>query len=634
MKDDHSKSSFRVSLIAYLTALAAVLVYRFILPVPADSPYYLGVIRLLSLVSTLTIAFYIFAFRFDRLKALVYDYFTAVSHPLILAIFRISFFAFLLEKQFYIDQALVYSRSSKELMVLPFGTGWLSGIIPINEPWMGMAVILFKVFCWMGLLGIATRFSTLMTAVLFYYIGGVPQLFGKVNHYHNLLWFNAILAVSPCADYLSVDAAVKACRRADEGSITPPQPSRAHGLPIRFIWLLYGLAYFWAGFWKLWVDGKGWISGTSLRDHLYSRWMDFPGWMPAFRIDKYPILCKLGGISTIVVEMGFIFLLFSPLWRWFAVGSGFIFHMLNEYFMKIYFAQMRTFYFIFFPLDRILHQVGRWMFPKDMTVFFDGNCQLCRRTVAVLRVFDIFERIAYVNALDPQSRPQLAAAGITEEAALKDMHAVCERKVYKGYNAYRSLVFRMPVLWPVLPFLFLWPVTAIGKSIYRTIADSRKCTIALKRGDSAVLPQQPSWALISVGSILIAANSFCGALKIDKGWPFACYPTFSHKQWMVHGMLEFEIMDQEGKVLKLQSEDYLERFDRARFKALISEILYKEPELREKRLEALWLTMVKEWPELSSVRAVKFFEVRESKIPEEKHLNPISREMIYELRFK
>lgn len=633
MDNKQKHPSIKIPLIAYLALLSGVLIYKFILPIPFYSPYYLGGSRFIPLIIVLTAIFYIVAFKSKKVKTLIREFFDATGHPMTLAIFRIVFFYTALSG-FDLDNALLYSRLPKELMFPPFGAGWFISAIPINEFWVSMAGNLFKVFCWFAIFGFCTRFSAIATLILFFYAGAIPQLFGKVNHYHNILWFNAILAFSPCADYLSVDAVIKAFRRADNGTVASPKPSQAYSLPLRLIWLLYGLAYFWPGFWKVWNDGTGWVLGDSLRNHMYSKWMDFPGWMPGIRIDQYPLLCKLGGVGTIAFELGFIFLLFFPVWRWLAIGSGFSFHLLTNFFMRIDFTQMRDLYVVFLPLDRIFRYLGKLLFPKEMTVFFDGNCKLCRRTIASLRVFDVFERVRFLNALASETHPELKAAGIAEETALKDMCAVADGRVYKGFESYRILVFRFPVLWPVLPFLFLWPVTALGRIIYRKIADSRKCQIPLKSDASVIPSQASSLALILTASVIFISNSFCGVANIIKGWPFACYPTFAHKQSMEHGMLEFEVVDEEGKVFSLQNTDISEKFSPERYKALVSGILYTDRARRENRLEKLWEAVVKEWPELSSVRAVRFYDVRESKIPEEKHLNPLSRELIYALQFK
>jgi len=137
-----------------------------------------------------------------------------------------------------------------------------------------------------------------------------------------------------------------------------------------------------------------------------------------------------------------------------------------------------------------------------------------------------------------------------------------------------------------------------------------------------------------VAVVLIVGNSFCGLRDIRASWPFASYPGFSDIPSKVQGTLEFEVTGQDGKVFLLQNMDYAKKFSPERFAFMIGKILYHDPALREQRLKALWSVLSNKWPELSTARSVRFYEIRNSRLPEEKHLNPLSREMIYELHFK
>jgi len=139
----------------------------------------------------------------------------------------------------------------------------------------------------------------------------IPQLYGKLNHDHHVLWFAALLAVSPCADVLAVDAIPAARRRADGGGVRPPGPSRAYALPIRIIWVLLGLIYLFPGFWKVWSTGFTWISSENLRQHMFLKWHEFDDWTPMLRIDEMPLLLLLGALGTVVFELSFLALVLS-----------------------------------------------------------------------------------------------------------------------------------------------------------------------------------------------------------------------------------------------------------------------------------------------------------------------------------
>jgi len=115
-------------------------------------------------------------------------------------------------------------------------------------------------------------------------------------------------------------------------------------------------------------------------------------------------------------------------------------------------------------------------------VLYDGQCGMCARTIKSLRALDWLGRLTVVDARN-RSEVEKSGLGRLEEAALvKDMHAASGDRTWKGYDAYRAIAARVPLLWPVWPFLWLWPVTWFGRRIYRHVADTRSCGLhAVKR---------------------------------------------------------------------------------------------------------------------------------------------------------
>ncbi len=104
---------------------------------------------------------------------------------------------------------------------------------------------------------------------------------------------------------------------------------------------------------------------------------------------------------------------------------------------------------------------------------FDGACPLCRRTAAVVRALDWSRRIRLLNLLDwnvvSRLHPELDA-----ERCRIDMHAVDEKnRVTAGFDAYRVLAWRLPLVIPFAALLYFPPVAALGRSLYRRVADSR-----------------------------------------------------------------------------------------------------------------------------------------------------------------
>ena len=114
---------------------------------------------------------------------------------------------------------------------------------------------------------------------------------------------------------------------------------------------------------------------------------------------------------------------------------------------------------------------------KPLYVLYDGNCGFCRRAVAVLTTLDISHRLTLVNARDRAEIEKNSLGWLEENALIKDMHAVMDKKIWQGYGAYRKIARHLPLLWMLWPFLWIWPIPWLGRRIYRHVADSRSCEL-------------------------------------------------------------------------------------------------------------------------------------------------------------
>jgi hypothetical protein len=202
-----------------------------------------------------------------RLKA----FFTASAHPIDLAVFRIVLFYWIFHSV-NVSRVVWFSQMPKAMLFPPWGTGWLLDSVPINESVATAACALLRVVSFTAMIGLFTRCSALFTAILAVYVLGIPHCFGQVNHNHHLVWFATLLAASPCGDTLSCDAMAAAWRRANQGVTDPPGRARVYGLPLRIVWLLIGIIYFFPGFWKWCASGMEWAWSENVKFYMYHAW--------------------------------------------------------------------------------------------------------------------------------------------------------------------------------------------------------------------------------------------------------------------------------------------------------------------------------------------------------------------------
>ena len=566
-----------------------------------------------------------------RLLPRALAFFTAADHPVNLALFRIVvFWRIFLEVE--LSTILTFSRMPPALQVAPWGAGTILRHIPINERLAAVGAVLTVVFSLTGLIGLYARSSALLCLIFGFYALGIPQFYGKVDHYNHLLWFAALLSVSPCGDVLGCDAVSAARKRAARGITDPPAPSQVHALPLRFAMLLLGLIYLFPGLWKLWESGFDWVSGANLKYqlHWFWTWSYNGAWLPAFRIDNHPVLCALGAAGTIVFELSFMVLIFFPTLRMLAAVEGVLFHTMTEKFMLISFMSLRQSYVVLFDWARIFRTVGRRLYRNEMFFVFDGHC---RRTIASLRVFDVFERVTYVDGSDEKALREVGVSWLERNQRNGDVHAVIDNRAQAGCAAYRALALRIPFLWPALPFLYVWSIGWLGNSLCTRVASASRRYEPAGPGVGRLESRGHGLQLLgsaAVGTLVVLGCVFCGVNQIVSGWPFACYPTFSSRpktQIESLGLVE-QTASGDTAPVNISAISYHRLF------GLLTHILETSDEAQQQeRLRALWTFAVRSDPTLEHTTSVKFYRQTLWIDPELWKGNPAEQQLLMELQF-
>jgi len=568
-----------------------------------------------------------------------YRFFTAKGTPLNLSVFRIILFtAFFLYvvRELKFERIIFLSQLPVDLRYPPLGLGFIIYNLPVNATLAAITTTAMLVFCVMAAIGLFTRTSAILTVVFALYALGIPQIYGKVNHYHHLVWFAAILAMSRCSDVLSVDAIFSAWRRADRGETAPPTVSVVYALPLRFVWLTLGVIYFFPGVWKYWSGGPAWIFSDNLKFVMYQKWFELGTWQPLIRIDQSPLVMQMSALGTILFEVSFIFLLFSPRLRSLAAIGGIVFHTVIYFTMRIWFWTLQLTYASFVNWSALCERLGQWFYHQDMFFIYDGNCQMCRRTIASIRTFDLLNRVTYVNALDTPALEAHGLNNVQSDALLRDIHAVVGERVQSGFAAYRALAARIPLLWPVLPLLYLPFVSSLATRMYRQIADSRTCSIATSSIAPAGQPAATQFAqlrpLIVVATGMLAINFLLGAGGVAYAWPFASYPTFEKLVGPTITVIRVEAHDANGAIVPFDERALKRRFSGERWSGMIRwTIRTKNEKNHERRLRALAQVILENEPQLRGMQSLDFYELTFSTLPERRNEGPINKNLLLSL---
>lgn len=112
-------------------------------------------------------------------------------------------------------------------------------------------------------------------------------------------------------------------------------------------------------------------------------------------------------------------------------------------------------------------------------VLYDGDCGLCQRSARILKRLDVLGQLAWV---DFRTTPVDVDLSRLEQ----EMAAILRGRTYFGFSAYRAMAWRIPVMWPALPILYLPGMKAVGDTAYGWIARRRHhvCPIPRPRSDT------------------------------------------------------------------------------------------------------------------------------------------------------
>lgn len=116
-------------------------------------------------------------------------------------------------------------------------------------------------------------------------------------------------------------------------------------------------------------------------------------------------------------------------------------------------------------------------------VLYDGVCPLCVRSVAILKSLDWFGRLHFQNCRDVKNLPA-ASVPLDPKKMLDEMHVLPpgRDRAYAGFAAFRWIAWRLPLLLPLAPFLYLPGVPWLGNKAYLWVAKNRFRLVPCKDG--------------------------------------------------------------------------------------------------------------------------------------------------------
>lgn len=269
------------------------------------------------------------------------------ASPYTLAFLRMLLFGFLTVYYFFQGpnwEVWMLNNEPTGLPLMNWAAPFFHRVLPFYTYLYGAGVVVaFCIF-----LGIGTRYLLKIHALLVLFIIATPNFYGKLSHDQVFIWLPWVFTFSRCYDVWSVDAWWQ--KRRSQPFVA--FPSAAYTIPIRLVWMLLGVIYFFPGMQKLWQSGFDWALSDSMVFQMQMEWVQHYDQVPALRLDHYPSLLKVGGLLLILFELSFPVLILQSKTRWLAIFGGLCFHNLAGQFMYITFYHLQLVYLFLVPWEK------------------------------------------------------------------------------------------------------------------------------------------------------------------------------------------------------------------------------------------------------------------------------------------
>jgi len=411
------------------------------------------------------------------------------------------------------------------LYALPFGFDRLVA----SETGLHVFQLLTELLLFLGMIGCWTRLVIPLGAICFFLLGGILRDYSFNWHQGWVpLYLITILTFTPCGDGWSMDRLWKVLR--GQSVPDPERTAAVYGWSRYACWTAIAVTYWETGLCKLRDGGLFWWDPSSLRATWYEDTLiprEF-GWSLSLHLTQVPdTVIGLAGVFVLVFESLWILVLFSNIARRIFPPLTLMFHTGVLLLQKILFFDLMLLQALFFDFTGVRRAIARRLEAGYglIQILYDGQCPLCNRTVRVLRLFDLFTRLEFLDfrRLDLTEYNYRHHLALTIEDLDREMYIISRGQAYSGYYGYRVLALALPAFWLLSPFLFFPGVSWIGERVYGYIARNRlsllKCdshcpNIPLAESKPLIIPQtnhRPQgfgYALFISGFCMVMAMSF------------------------------------------------------------------------------------------------------------------------------
>jgi Vitamin K-dependent gamma-carboxylase len=226
---------------------------------------------------------------------------------------------------------------------------------PRNAVLIGALQVVWKTSLLTSAIGFVSRLSMVTAAALGFFLLGLPNCFGKIHHLDGfpvLLLF--ILALSCCADALSVDRTLRRWREMRSSPEARSAVSLQYRWPVRLAQTLFLLVFFAAGCAKLRNGGLAWMTATNMRSiWLAELFTHTPPTQLGSFLAQSAWLSQFAAVATVIVELSALPALFFRRLRVPILVGLLGLQTLIALMLGVYFTPHLVGYALFMPWERM-----------------------------------------------------------------------------------------------------------------------------------------------------------------------------------------------------------------------------------------------------------------------------------------
>ncbi|WP_276272209.1 DCC1-like thiol-disulfide oxidoreductase family protein [Haloarcula litorea] len=346
---------------------------------------------------------------------------------------------------------------------LPVGAPWLLTV----EQWLLVGLLLLFA------VGYRTRATGFASAALLAHLGVVRATLNNSGETKSLFLGSFVLlffALYADDDALSVDGLRRTADWSIETLVERLKSDAGGRYRLRgltYSLLLLAVLFFSTAVSKVVAgDGLGFVAPDNLTRLVLVRSYVYPWYDAQLLLVEYPVLGTLGGVGTLVVEMGLLVAVLLGITVTPVVFGLATFTLSNVVLLGIFFVDNLFLLALFTAFDRV-H--ARLALDRDLDLVFDERCRFCVRALYPFKLVDVAGSVTFYSQSDVPAR-----YGDREDVDFGTaMYVFDDGTAHEGYDAFRELCRQYRTFLPLVGVMGLPPVRAVGRRIYRYVAANR-----------------------------------------------------------------------------------------------------------------------------------------------------------------